>query len=72
MKDLSYLLRTARERSGLSQTEAARRAGVDQTQISRWELGKNAPSIETLHKLAVMYEIPPAELGDALLGCEGA
>ena len=45
------LLRGARERSQLSQSDLARRAGVAQSVISAYELGRREPSLRTLARL---------------------
>jgi predicted nucleotidyltransferase/DNA-binding XRE family transcriptional regulator len=45
------LLRTARERSGLTQTELAGRAGVTQSVISAYESGHRQPALPTLAAL---------------------
>jgi len=45
------ILRTARERSGLSQAELARRAGIAQSVISVYENGRRQPSVPTLARL---------------------
>ncbi|HET6910978.1 MAG TPA: helix-turn-helix transcriptional regulator, partial [Mycobacteriales bacterium] len=45
------LLRTARERAGLSQSELARRSGVAQSVVSAYEAGKRQPALPTLSKL---------------------
>jgi predicted nucleotidyltransferase/DNA-binding XRE family transcriptional regulator len=42
------LLREARRRAGLSQTELARRAGVAQSVISAYESGRRQPALPTL------------------------
>lgn len=47
----SELLRTARERSRLSQTDVARRAGVTQSVISAYESGHREPGLTVLAKL---------------------
>ena len=47
----STLLRTARERAGLSQSELARRSGVAQSVVSAYEAGKRQPALLTLSKL---------------------
>lgn len=46
-----HLLREARLRAGLTQLELARRAGTARSQISRYERGDVAPSLETLRRL---------------------
>lgn len=45
------LLREARLRTGLTQTELGQRVGLPQSQIARWEAGRVEPSLETLRKL---------------------
>lgn len=45
------LLREARGRAGLSQSELARRAGVAQSVISAYESGKREPALPTLSRL---------------------
>jgi len=45
------LLRTARQRAGLSQRRLAERAGTSQSVIARIELGETSPSWETLERL---------------------
>jgi predicted nucleotidyltransferase/DNA-binding XRE family transcriptional regulator len=47
----AIVLREARERSHLSQTEVARRAGVAQSVISAYESGRREPSVQTLARL---------------------
>ena len=46
---------TARINAGLSQTEAARRLGVDQSTVSNWETGKKAPRASKLAGMADLY-----------------
>lgn len=45
------LLRDARTRAGLSQSELGRRAGVAQSVISAYEAGARQPALPTLAKL---------------------
>jgi len=45
------LIREARLRAGLTQTELAQRTGRDRSVIARWEQGVVAPSVETLVEL---------------------
>lgn len=47
----SELLREARTRARLSQTDLARRAGVAQSVISAYEHGRREPSLSTLERL---------------------
>lgn len=49
--DPAALLRTARERSGLTQRALAERAGTSQSVVARIELGQTSPTITTLNRL---------------------
>lgn len=42
----------SRARHGLSQTALARRIGVSQPVVARWEVGEHEPSVSTLRKLS--------------------
>ena len=45
------LIRQARLRAGLSQTELSERSGKDRAQIARWERDSVTPSLETLREV---------------------
>jgi transcriptional regulator with XRE-family HTH domain len=45
------LIRQARQRSGLSQRELARRAGTTQSVVARIELGQTSPTWATIERL---------------------
>ena len=47
-------LRTA---AGLSQAALANKLNVHQTAVSQWELGKSFPEIDTLAKMAEIYDV---------------
>jgi transcriptional regulator with XRE-family HTH domain len=47
----AQVLREARRRAGLSQHELAKRAGVHQPAIARWESGRADPSLSTIERL---------------------
>ena len=51
MIEAAGLIRTARQRSGLSQDALARRAGTRQSAVSAYESGRRAPSVATLERL---------------------
>jgi HTH-type transcriptional regulator / antitoxin HipB len=57
--NLGYLLKDARKSRGLTQGEAARAVGLDQTAISRIETGRHVLRLDTLFKLlaALDYEL---------------
>ena len=50
------LLRDARKRAGLSQSELARRAGTSQPTLARYESGALVPRLETLLRLITAAE----------------
>lgn len=51
-----------RRRARLTQTEVARRLGVDVSSVSRWERGEQAPSLAMLENVMVQLGIPPQAL----------
>jgi transcriptional regulator with XRE-family HTH domain len=55
-----WLIREARLRAGLTQTELAERTGRDRAVIARWEQEAVAPSMETLVELvrACGFDLP--------------
>jgi transcriptional regulator with XRE-family HTH domain len=57
-------LRRERERTGLSMTDLARRAGVAKSTLSQLESGAGNPSVETLWALAVALGVPFSRLVD--------
>jgi transcriptional regulator with XRE-family HTH domain len=54
------LIREARLRAGLTQSEVAERTGRDRSVVARWEQGVVAPSVETLLDLvrACGFDLP--------------
>ena len=53
--NIAAALSAARANAGLTQTEAARRLGVDQSAVSFWESGKKFPRASMLVKMADLY-----------------
>lgn len=51
-----------RKQLGISQTELARRLGVDGSTISYWESGEKAPRVDSLGDVAKVLGITTAEL----------
>ena len=49
--DTAQVLRTARQRAGLTQQALAARAGTSQATLSAYETGRKTPSVETLTRL---------------------
>jgi transcriptional regulator with XRE-family HTH domain len=63
---LSEALRTLRKAAGLSGAEAARRAGITQSKISRAETGLFLPNVDEIRSLCRIYNAP-AEARQQLL-----
>lgn len=59
---LPAYLTEAMAAAGLSQSELARRAGVNESPISRWLKGSNTPSIEQLRLIAPVLGVPLIDL----------
>ena len=57
-------VRVLRKQADLSQEELAARAGISVDFLGLIERGINAPSFETLEKLAEALEVPVGELFD--------
>lgn len=61
-KRFGATLKFERQSRGLSQGDLARRAGIDQTAVSRLEGGTREPRLVTICSLARALEVTPAEL----------
>ena len=48
-----HLIREARRRARLTQSELAMRAGTTQSAVARWEAGRSLPSLEKLQEKQV-------------------
>ena len=59
-------LKKAREAKGLSQTELAKRSGLQPSAVSHFETGRRAPSFDNLKRLADTLEVTT----DFLIGRE--
>ena len=52
-----------RRKLGLSQSELARRAGLDRVHVARLEAGRSAnPTVDTLYRLALALDCRPSDL----------
>ena len=60
--DIGQKLRNARKVKGLTQVEVANALGVTQGAVRQWEAGATTPSAGKLAKVAVLLDIPVAEL----------
>lgn len=54
---ISEAMKAARERAGISQKELARRSGVAQANISRYEAGSCFPNLVSLLSLAEALDL---------------
>ncbi len=62
-KRLRTVIKTLREKRGLSQTEVARRSGVTRFYVSQLESGlRKNPSLPVLKRLAKALGVPVTEL----------
>jgi transcriptional regulator with XRE-family HTH domain len=59
---LGRVLRSFRERRGLSQEDAAFAAGIHRAQYGRYEAGQNAPTFLTVVRIAQTLGVPAAEV----------
>ena len=57
----NYIL-TLRTQAGLSQAELAAKLGVTNKAVSKWEVGKAKPNVETLRKISSLFQISIDEL----------
>jgi transcriptional regulator with XRE-family HTH domain len=55
-------LRDARERTGMSQEDAAKHLGISGASFSRMESGESAVTTDRLFKLAALYKVSAASL----------
>lgn len=58
------LLRRARIAAGLNQQDFAKRIGVEQATVSRWESGIRSPHPTRIKRIAAVLGIEPSELID--------
>lgn len=52
-----YTLRTARDRLGLTQKEAAKKLGISDDVLSNYERGKAYPNVPMLKKIEEVYQV---------------
>lgn len=52
-------VKALREAAGLTQIALAKKAGVQQGQLSEIEIGKRIPRLDTIKKLARALDVPP-------------
>lgn len=59
-----YNLQRIRKKKGLSQAQLAKKAGISEISIRKYESGERKPKIETISKIAMALDIPVEELFD--------
>ena len=59
-------LKELRVAKGYTQSFVAKKLNVDQTTVSHWENGKNAPSKKYRKKIAKLYECTEADIETAI------
>lgn len=63
---IGAVIRTCRERKGLSQEVLSGLAGLDRTHYSKIERGLRSPTIDTFFKIAHALDMPPHQLMEEL------
>lgn len=61
-KVMGERLRAQRKMLGLTQQEVAEQLNIDRSTYSYYELGRTAPSIETLYELTLLFGVSADEL----------
>ncbi len=56
-KELAINLRRARENAGLTQSSASSAIGLNRSCLAYYELGRSTPTIFTLIKLSMVYNV---------------
>lgn len=56
------MLKKQREKRGITQAELAKKLGVTQEAVTKWETGRNKPRASTLIKLAEILDCSVDEL----------
>lgn len=52
-----YTLKTARDRTGLSQGDAADKLGITRQTLSRYENGETYPDVHTILNMQKLYQV---------------
>lgn len=55
---MKITLKAARVNSGLGQKEAAKRLGVSESTLYKWESGINKPNVKYLDKIQKVFKMP--------------
>lgn len=74
--ELAFQLAEARARAGLNQEQLAEAIGTTQTQVSRWERGRAAPTGDSLRRFAAVTKtrilLVPIDAAPVIAGAAGA
>ncbi len=71
IKTVGLNIKKYRKMQKMSQTDLADLLNVTQTTVSQWEVGRNAPSVDTLVKICSIIKVPAMQcLFDDSLTCE--
>ena len=57
-------LRSARKAAGITQEQLALSAGLDMSNVSRYEAGAREPGVRVIFRLAAALDVPPGRLLD--------
>lgn len=64
------IIRSLREKSGMSQDELAEKLFVSRYLVSKWENGERRPRLEYIGKLSELFSVPAEEIADTGLVSE--
>jgi transcriptional regulator with XRE-family HTH domain len=71
-KAVGEVLRTCRQKKGMSQEQLGFDAAIHRTYVSLIERGKKSPTLDVLFRLCKALDVPPAKfVRDVQLGLEG-
>ena len=57
-----YTLRVAREKTGLTQKEAAKKLEITPDTLRNYETGKSKPDVQMIKKIEALYNVPFSQL----------
>ena len=57
-----YTLRVAREKTGLTQKEAAKKLDITPDTLRNYETGKYKPDVQMIKKIEALYNVPFSQL----------
>lgn len=69
---LGQLLREARKRAGLTQSEVSAKSGIAQPNLSEYEADLKSPSFQIVQRIAQAIGVKLSRLVKPLDGCQGS